>query len=451
MRSLEATRRSHYTVRLIGIDTPEVYGGLECGGRQASDYMKRLAPTGRRVRLRTDPTQDTFDRYDRLLAYVKLRGGPDAALAQLRAGWADVYVYGGNPFQRVGAFRARAALGQPRRPRHLGAVSMSAARFLPPQSRSAPGSPMAVSTHDEATAGELAEQVAASTGSRRTWRKVTTLLELFGVYRLTESVRERIAAALDEAGIVAEPPLTEVERYGTVRLALRETPHTQPPRSVARNGEPFQATVWRPGMAPSMVDDTAPYGGIIWIDVDITRVTSPSELHAAISPLCGPELTLELVDKLLDADPLPKVEDYDGVRNVTAFSVTTREGDEDPSDPDASKAGSLDFQLVEFLAAERWIVSCWHKRRPTSDGAHEEAELDPEDHSKLVEHVKQRWQESDHSRQPETWACFSFMSFHAATPMPAGSFRRGTSSGSSTSTTTATAPRGKRFASCVDT
>ena len=68
--------------------------------------MKRLAPVGRRVRLRTDPTQDTFDRYDRLLAYVKLRGGADAALAQLSAGWAQVYVYGGNPFQRVAAFRA---------------------------------------------------------------------------------------------------------------------------------------------------------------------------------------------------------------------------------------------------------------------------------------------------------------------------------------------------------
>ena len=104
VRPLEATQRSRYTVRLIGIDTPEVYGGVECGGPQASAYLKRIA-TGRRVRLRTDPTQDTFDRYDRLLAYVNLRGGPDAALAQLRAGWAEVYVYGGKPFQRVGAFR----------------------------------------------------------------------------------------------------------------------------------------------------------------------------------------------------------------------------------------------------------------------------------------------------------------------------------------------------------
>ena len=46
---------------------PEVYGGVECGSRKASAYLKRLA-TGRRVVLRTDPTQDRFDRYDRLLA-----------------------------------------------------------------------------------------------------------------------------------------------------------------------------------------------------------------------------------------------------------------------------------------------------------------------------------------------------------------------------------------------
>jgi len=65
-----------YKVRLIGIDTPEVFGGVECGGRQASASMKRLAPPGRRVRVYGDPTQDRRDRYGRLLAYVKTRGGP---------------------------------------------------------------------------------------------------------------------------------------------------------------------------------------------------------------------------------------------------------------------------------------------------------------------------------------------------------------------------------------
>jgi endonuclease YncB( thermonuclease family) len=104
VRPLERTRRRRYTVRLIGIDTPEVFGGVECGGRRASARLKRLA-TGRRVLLRTDPTQATFDRYDRLLAYANLRGGPDLGISQLRAGWARVYVYGGRPFRRVRAYR----------------------------------------------------------------------------------------------------------------------------------------------------------------------------------------------------------------------------------------------------------------------------------------------------------------------------------------------------------
>jgi endonuclease YncB( thermonuclease family) len=107
VRPLERTRRSVYAVRLIGIDTPETRRPatpVECGGPEASDNLKRIAE-GRRVVLRTDPTQDTIDRYDRLLAYAKLRGGPDLAVAQLRTGLANVYVYGGRPFQRVRAFR----------------------------------------------------------------------------------------------------------------------------------------------------------------------------------------------------------------------------------------------------------------------------------------------------------------------------------------------------------
>ena len=91
-------------VRLIGIDTPEVYGGVECGGPEASATMKRLAED-RRVKLVTDPTQDRRDRYGRLLAYVRVIRGVSLQLAILRKGWAKVYVYGGNPFERVEQFR----------------------------------------------------------------------------------------------------------------------------------------------------------------------------------------------------------------------------------------------------------------------------------------------------------------------------------------------------------
>lgn len=97
-------KRRKIRVRLIGIDTPEVFGGSECGGPEASGAMKGLAE-GRRVKLATDPSQDRRDRYGRLLAYAHRIGGPSLQVAILQAGWAKVYVYNNNPFRKVGRFR----------------------------------------------------------------------------------------------------------------------------------------------------------------------------------------------------------------------------------------------------------------------------------------------------------------------------------------------------------
>jgi micrococcal nuclease len=58
-------------VRLIGVDTPEVYGGEEKCGGEASDFTARHLE-GERVRLELD--EDPFDPYGRLLAYVWLDG-----------------------------------------------------------------------------------------------------------------------------------------------------------------------------------------------------------------------------------------------------------------------------------------------------------------------------------------------------------------------------------------
>lgn len=91
-------------VRLLGIDTPEVYGTVECGGREASASLKALAPAGRRVTLRTDATQARTDRYGRLIAYVDLGAGRSLQSEQLRRGWASVYIFDGKPFARTAAF-----------------------------------------------------------------------------------------------------------------------------------------------------------------------------------------------------------------------------------------------------------------------------------------------------------------------------------------------------------
>jgi micrococcal nuclease len=60
-------------VRLIGVDTPEVYGEVECFGREASAFVERTVPLGSEVRYRLGVEER--DRYGRALAYVWLRDG----------------------------------------------------------------------------------------------------------------------------------------------------------------------------------------------------------------------------------------------------------------------------------------------------------------------------------------------------------------------------------------
>ncbi|GAB3779334.1 hypothetical protein GCM10028867_23590 [Nocardioides pacificus] len=95
-------------VRLIGIDTPEVHGGVQCWGPQASAAMKQMLPVGTRVKLVSDPTQKLKDRYNRLLRYV-LKGKKDINRAQLSRGNARVYIYDRKPFKRTRAYKSTQA------------------------------------------------------------------------------------------------------------------------------------------------------------------------------------------------------------------------------------------------------------------------------------------------------------------------------------------------------
>jgi endonuclease YncB( thermonuclease family) len=57
-------------VRLVQIDTPEVFFGVECYGEQASATTERLLPDGTRVRLLAEAATDRVDQYGRLLRYI---------------------------------------------------------------------------------------------------------------------------------------------------------------------------------------------------------------------------------------------------------------------------------------------------------------------------------------------------------------------------------------------
>ena len=74
-------------VRLIGVDTPEVYGEVECYGREASAFVKRLLPLGTRVTYSLDVEER--DRYGRALAYVYTADGRFLNLLLVRRGYAQ--------------------------------------------------------------------------------------------------------------------------------------------------------------------------------------------------------------------------------------------------------------------------------------------------------------------------------------------------------------------------
>ena len=78
------------TVRLIGIDTPEVaHHGQpgECFGPEAAAHLASLAPVGSIVVLSVD--REPRDIYGRLLAYVATATVPDVALRLASDGMAD--------------------------------------------------------------------------------------------------------------------------------------------------------------------------------------------------------------------------------------------------------------------------------------------------------------------------------------------------------------------------
>jgi endonuclease YncB( thermonuclease family) len=86
----------HVKVRLVQIDTPEVYVEQECYGPQASHAIAKLIPVGTTVRLAPEPAGDSVDRYGRLLRYVvRARDGLNVNVRLVAEGAAAPYFYAG--------------------------------------------------------------------------------------------------------------------------------------------------------------------------------------------------------------------------------------------------------------------------------------------------------------------------------------------------------------------
>ena len=82
-------------VRLIGLDTPEIVDPrkpVQCFGKEASDKAKEIL-SDKFVRLELDPSQDTYDKYHRLLAYVFLPDGTNFDELMIAEGYGHEYTY----------------------------------------------------------------------------------------------------------------------------------------------------------------------------------------------------------------------------------------------------------------------------------------------------------------------------------------------------------------------
>lgn len=75
------------SVRLIGIDAPEVHPVLECYGHEATDALEWWLPPGSAVWVA--PDVDSWDRYDRRLFYLWTEDGTFVNLALVAEGYAE--------------------------------------------------------------------------------------------------------------------------------------------------------------------------------------------------------------------------------------------------------------------------------------------------------------------------------------------------------------------------
>ena len=95
------------TIRLIGLDTPEVVDPkkpIQCYGPEASKEAHTLLE-GVEVRLETDPTQGEFDKYGRTLGYLFLSDGTNFDEFMIRRGFGREYTYD-KPYKYQAEFKA---------------------------------------------------------------------------------------------------------------------------------------------------------------------------------------------------------------------------------------------------------------------------------------------------------------------------------------------------------
>ncbi|WP_433284156.1 thermonuclease family protein [Pseudonocardia sp. CA-142604] len=102
---------SRVKVRVLGINSPEDRNPqlpAQCWGPEATQFA-RTTLLNKQVTVVSDPTQDAFDRYGRVLGYVYLADGSNYSVLAARAGAARTYVFHRRPVTEYPAIAAAEA------------------------------------------------------------------------------------------------------------------------------------------------------------------------------------------------------------------------------------------------------------------------------------------------------------------------------------------------------
>ena len=121
-------------VRLLLVDTPEVFGGVECYGRETSAFVRGLLPAGAIVRLERDETNR--DSFGRLLRYLYLPDGTMLNERLVEDGYAEY-----NPYDGVNVRHAARIEAAQTRAQATGAGLWSACAATSPPPPSSPPTP----------------------------------------------------------------------------------------------------------------------------------------------------------------------------------------------------------------------------------------------------------------------------------------------------------------------
>ena len=179
------------------------------------------------------------------------------------------------------------------------------------------------------------------------------------------------------------------------------TTTTHLPHDRDQDGRGLQLLRCRAHADPAETDDLVlEEGTVLWVDVPAGA--DPVVVAGRLGSL-HPSLTAARVTDLLERDPLARVEECaDGVRHVTMVGIGLP--DRWP-DPDAAHH-ELDFQMIEVVVGEGWLVTCWHPSRHFDGSPGQDRDGEPVLRELLHESAS-RWAEAGRTTAGDLATCLA--------------------------------------------